>query len=84
MVFFKLRNYIVTNKVEIIHSHGTSFYSGFIKNLPKIKIIWHEHYGARVNQTASDNIILILCSFFLTLFFVVNNQLLDWVKKNIL
>lgn len=80
---FKLREYIVTNKVEIIHSHGTSFFTAVLLKIvyPKIKIIWHEHYGARVHQTASDTIILILCSFFFSAIFVVNNQLLDWVKQ---
>lgn len=80
---FKLRQYIVTHKVTIVHAHGTSFFIAVLLKIsyPKIKVIWHEHYGARVNQTASANAVLILCSLFFNAIFVVNKQLLTWVKQ---
>ncbi|MBE0391125.1 glycosyltransferase [Flavobacterium sp. PL002] len=81
--FFKLRKYIITHNVAIVHAHGTSFFIAVLLKIsyPKIKVIWHEHYGARVNQTASANAVLILCSLFFNAIFVVNKQLLTWVKQ---
>ncbi|NDP26046.1 MAG: glycosyltransferase [Flavobacterium sp.] len=83
---FKLRKFVMENKVEIIHAHGTSFFTAFLLKLscPKIKLIWHEHYGARVHQKGKDNLVLYFTSFFFTSVFVVNHQLESWVKKNLL
>lgn len=80
---FKLRKFIVQNKVEIIHAHGTSFFMAFLLKLMyfKIKIVWHEHYGARANQTKRDNLILLFSSFFFSSIFVVNHQLEAWAKN---
>ncbi|SHG99835.1 Glycosyltransferase involved in cell wall bisynthesis [Flavobacterium fluvii] len=80
-----LRKFVVKNKVEIIHAHSTSFFLAFLLKLscPSIKLIWHEHYGARVNESRVDNLILFFTSFFFTSVFVVNHQLEDWVKKKL-
>ena len=44
---FKLRKYLKSNKVEIIHAHSSSFFIAVLVKLtlPKIKIIWHDHNG---------------------------------------
>lgn len=44
---FKLRKYLIKNKVDVIHAHSSSFFiASLVKvTLPKIKIIWHDHYG---------------------------------------
>lgn len=83
---FKLRKFVIENQVEIVHAHSTSFFLAFLLKLscPKIKLIWHEHYGARVNQKGRDNLILYFTSFFFTSVFVVNYQLVEWVKKNLM
>ena len=61
------------------------FFLAFLLKLiyPKIKIIWHEHYGARVNQSRMDNLMLLFSSLFFSSVFVVNHQLEAWVKKNL-
>jgi glycosyltransferase involved in cell wall biosynthesis len=84
-VILKLRNYIVNNKVDIVHAHGTSFFIAVLLKLtyPKIKIIWHEHYGARVKQSRIDNLMLFFSSVFFSSVFVVNHQLEAWVKENL-
>jgi glycosyltransferase involved in cell wall biosynthesis len=83
---FKLRKFVISNKVEIVHAHSTSFFLAFLLKLtyPALKLIWHEHYGARVNQYRRDNLILLFTSIFFTSIFVVNHQLKCWVKKNLL
>jgi glycosyltransferase involved in cell wall biosynthesis len=81
----RLRSFVQKNKISIVHAHGTSFFLAFFLKLiyPKIKIIWHEHYGARVHQSRLDNLTLLFSSFFFSSVFVVNHQLEAWVKKNL-
>ena len=83
---FKLKNYVIQNKVSVVHAHGTSFFTAILLKFtyPKIKIIWHEHYGARVNESRIDNFMLLFSSIFFSSVFVVNPQLEVWVKKNLL
>ena len=82
---FKLRKFVIENKVEIIHAHGTSFFTAIVLKFtyPKIKIVWHEHYGARANQSRADNFVLLFSSLFFSSVFVVNKQLELWVKRNL-
>ena len=83
---FRLRNYVIQNKVSLVHAHGSSFFTAILLKFtyPKINIIWHEHYGARVNESRIDNFILLFSSIFFSSVFVVNPQLEIWVKKNLL
>jgi glycosyltransferase involved in cell wall biosynthesis len=52
--------------------------------LPKIKIVWHDHYGPRSKESKKENIILIVLSVFFSSILVVNLQLKEWNKKNML
>lgn len=81
----KLRKYVIRNRVEIVHAHGTSFFIATVLKLiyPKIKIVWHEHYGAREKQPRKDNLVLLFSSLFFSSVFVVNHQLEIWCKKNL-
>ena len=83
---FRLRNFIVKNKVSIVHAHSSSFFTAVLTKLilPKIKIIWHDHYGPRSTQSRKENLALIFCSFFFSSIFVVNMQLKEWSEKNLL
>ncbi|WP_343588579.1 glycosyltransferase [Flavobacterium sp.] len=81
---FKLKKYLKQNRVNTIHAHSSSFFTAVLVKLiyPKIKVIWHDHYGPRIEQTKKDNIILIFCSLFFASIFVVNKQLKEWNMKN--
>lgn len=83
---FKLRNFVRKNRVTIVHAHSSSFFIAVLLKftLPKIKIIWHDHYGKRINETTNGNRSLILLSFFFSSIFVVNPLLEEWNKKNML
>jgi glycosyltransferase involved in cell wall biosynthesis len=52
LALFKLRKYIIKNKIQIVHTHGTSYFIGFLLKIitPNIKLVWHEHYGNRISQ----------------------------------
>ncbi|WP_339921191.1 glycosyltransferase [uncultured Flavobacterium sp.] len=82
---FKLRTFIEKNKIAIVHAHGTSFFIAFLLKIiyPRIRIIWHEHYGGRVEQSLLSNWILFICSRFFESIFVVNLELERWVKETL-
>jgi glycosyltransferase involved in cell wall biosynthesis len=82
----RLKNYITAHQVQILHAHGPSFFIAVLLKFvcPKIKIVWHEHYGARADQTRYNNKILYIFSFFFSAAFAVNLQLASWIKKNLL
>jgi glycosyltransferase involved in cell wall biosynthesis len=44
---FQLRKFVIKNKIEIIHAHSTSFFISFLLKMtyPRVKLIWHDHYG---------------------------------------
>ncbi|RYJ50897.1 glycosyltransferase [Flavobacterium petrolei] len=83
---YALRNYVLQHNVTVVHAHGTSFFLGFLLKLtlPSLKLIWHDHYGTRVNESIWNNLILIFCSRFFSCVFVVNPHLEIWCNKNLL
>lgn len=83
---FRLRNYIKENKIKFIHAHSSSFFIAVLVKLtlPRIKIVWHDHYGSRVKESAKQNKGLILFSMFFSSILVVNPKLEQWSKKNML
>lgn len=83
---FRLRNFVKKNQVSLVHAHGTSFFIAVLLKLihPKIKLIWHDHYGNRVRQHKTDNFIIIFLSVFFSGIFVVNHQLEAWAKEKLI
>jgi glycosyltransferase involved in cell wall biosynthesis len=81
----RLKKYVKQNKIAIVHAHGTSFFIAVLLKMivPKVKIIWHEHYGARIHESRINNLILVFSSLFFSAVFVVNSQLEAWVKRNL-
>ena len=77
---FRLKTYCKSNKVEYVHAHGTSYFSALLLKLCliNIKIIWHEHYGARSEDKLVHNKILFLASKFFSGIIVVNHILKEW------
>ena len=81
----KLKSYCKENTVEVIHAHGSSFFTAFLLKLvySKIKIVWHDHNGARSGQGIEQNKALWLSSKFFGGIIVVNHSLEGWCKKNL-
>lgn len=81
--FLRLRNFVKYNKVDIVHAHGTSFFVASLLKIvyPKIKIVYHEHFGGRKNETGFQNKLLIFLSIFYSEIIVVNDDLAIWCKK---
>ena len=82
---FVLRNYCVKHKIEFIHAHGTSFFTAFLLKLffLKVKILWHDHSGARSSQRLMQNKMLWFCSKLFYGIITVNNDLEFWCKEKL-
>lgn len=80
----RLRKYLKKNRVDIIHAHSSSFFIAVLVKftMPKIKIVWHDHYGTRVEETKKENRVLVFLSIFFYSIFAVNQELVEWSKKN--
>jgi len=83
---FRLRKFIKGNNVSHIHAHSSSFFLSVLLKLtlPKVKIIWHDHYGISQDLASRKNIILKLSSYFFTGIIAVNSALKDWAKTYLL
>ncbi|MBF7090605.1 glycosyltransferase family 4 protein [Flavobacterium sp. ALJ2] len=80
---FKLRRYINNNKVNIIHAHSSSFFIALLVKLtlPKIKIIWHDHYGISQDLKSRRNFALKFGSLFFEGSIAVSSALKNWAES---
>ncbi len=80
---FKLRKYCVQYKIDFIHAHSSSFFLAVLVKLtlPKVKIIWHDHYGNSEFLNDRKYFFLKWFSLFFYQIIVVNQLLLDWNKE---
>jgi hypothetical protein len=74
---YRLRSFVKKNRVSIVHAHGTSFFLAILLKLtfPKVKVVWHEHYGPRVKQSRKGNFILFFSSFFFLVCFCCKSSI---------
>ena len=80
---FRLRKYLKSNNIDIIHAHSSSFFIVVLVKmiLPKIKIIWHDHYGISQDLSSRKSWSLKIGSLFFTGIISVNSALRDWAKS---
>lgn len=85
LALLKLLQYVKKNKIDIIHAHSTSFlFATLIKLLyPKVKIIWHDHYGKSEFLKQRKANLLKLCSKFFSTIISVNGNLKQWSQSNL-
>lgn len=85
IAIFKLRSICKRNDIDFVHAHGTSYFTAFLLKLVhfKIKIIWHEHAGARSKERSIHNIVLWAIARFFSGIIVVNHDLEVWCKQKL-
>lgn len=83
--YYRLFLLIKTNKISIVHAHSSSFFMMTIVTLflPRVKTIWHDHYGNSMFLSERSKLILKLCSFKFSHIFAVNTILKQWAEKNL-
>jgi len=81
----KLSQFVKNDKIDIIHAHSTSFFlATIIKVLnPKLKIIWHDHYGNSEFLEHRKYKILRKCSKYFSHIISVNDSLMKWSEKHL-
>jgi glycosyltransferase involved in cell wall biosynthesis len=81
----RLVSFIKKNKIDIIHAHTSSFFLATSVKiyLPKIKIIWHDHYGKSEELDKRDFKILKWCSKKFCAIISVNKILEAWAKREL-
>lgn len=83
--FLKLKSIIKEFKPEIIHAHSSSvFWACLLKIFfPKLKIIWHDHFGLsdQLEKYPRKNYIFI--SRWIDAIISVNKTLETWAKENL-
>lgn len=82
---FKLRKFVIENKVEIVHAHSTSFFLAFLLKLtyPKIKLIWHDHYGDSEFLSQRPSLSLRFIIPFFNGIIAVNQKLKIWAEQKL-
>ncbi len=82
---FAFRRFVIENKVTIVQAHSSSFLLAVLLKLvyPKIKIVWHDHYGNSEFLALRKAGVLKIASFLFFRVIVVNHQLLEWGKNNL-
>ncbi|WP_269237461.1 glycosyltransferase [Flavobacterium flavigenum] len=80
---FRLRSFVVKNKVSYIHAHSTSFFLAFLLKitLPSVKLIWHLHYGGIEFMHTRKLFVLRLVLPFFNSIIAVNQKLKEWTEK---
>lgn len=82
---FTLRNFVKSNRVSFIHAHSSSFFLAFLLKLtyPKIKIIWHDHYGDSEFLKKRPTRVLKLTSLLFFGVISVNERLKNWSEEKL-
>jgi len=81
----RLRGFISHNEISIIHAHSSSFFIATIIKIlnPKLKLVWHDHYGKSDFLEERPKSVLKFCSRFFNHIFCVNSKLKSWVKNEL-
>lgn len=81
----RLRSYIKTHQIDVIHAHSSSFFIAVLVKLlvPRLKIIWHDHYGKSEFLSSRPKGALRLCSRYFSQVISVNNILKTWAEEHL-
>ncbi len=79
----KLRFYIKKHQISIVHAHSSSFFIALCVKLimPRIKIVWHDHYGKSEYLDQRPSKALKISSLFFSQIISVNQTLKKWGQE---
>lgn len=80
--FFKLYSFVKKHKPDVVHAHSTSIYWGTLLKIlfPKLKLIWHDHFGLSDQLEQYPRKELNFFLKFVDAILVVNEKLEEWWK----
>lgn len=81
----KLKEYCISNRIQIIQAHSSSFFLACLLKIfhPKIQIIWHDHYGKSIASKREGAFFIRVLSFLFTGVIAVSSELESWSMKNL-
>lgn len=82
----RLRKFIKTNNINVIHAHSSSFFMATcVKLLNKdMRLVWHDHYGNRPKEASAFSVfVLKLSSYYFNHIFCVSDNLVLWSKNTL-
>lgn len=81
--FLKLQNFVREHNIDIIQAHSSSWFLALTVKLsfPKIKLVWHDHYGKELQERNVG--LLKMASFHFDAIISVNIDLKEWAKKHL-
>lgn len=83
--FWKLREFVKKERIDLIHAHGTSWFWGVLLKLSglKIKLVWHDHYGESEQLELRETKFLKPLSRYFDGIISVNDDLKAWAEKEL-
>lgn len=83
--FWKLKNFVKEKKIDLVHTHGTSWFYGVLLKVfgCKAKVVWHNHSGESSNLRTLNRILLTASSGFFDGVICVNRQSFLWSRKSL-
>ncbi len=81
----KLKKYIKSNNISIVHAHSTSlFFACCLKVInPKLKLFWHNHTGANINLKGGKYFLIKILTTYVDGIINVNEELRLWSKNKL-
>jgi len=81
----KLRSFIKSRQISIVHAHGTSFFlAGCLKFTGlKFKLVWHDHYGESELLKERNYKVLKIFSPLFSGIISVNTKLKEWAERHL-
>lgn len=84
-IFWKLREFIKSEQIDLVHAHGTSWFWGVLLKVSglKIKLVWHDHYGDSEHLEQRDIRFLKPLSRYFDGIISVNDNLKAWAQREL-
>jgi len=81
----KLRSFIKSRQISIVHAHSTSFFlAGCLKFTGlKFKLVWHDHYGESELLKERNHKVLKIFSGLFSGIISVNTKLKEWSEQHL-
>lgn len=83
--FGRLRKFVRSHKIDIVHAHSTSFFFAGLLKLTgcPVKVIWHDHYGESDYLEKRKFRVLKRFSGLFDGIISVNSELKEWAVRNL-
>lgn len=80
-----LRKIVINNKITHVHAHSSSIFLSVLLKLvyPKVKLIWHDHYGKSEMLEFRSVFALRIASLFVSQIISVNHKLKKWAEEKL-